>query len=205
MGHAPHQALRQGGCAAVAARPAAPSPLSLGSGATRVATRPCRTWPWARWCGGRPAPPGPPPQRRACRSCPSGVARPGPAGQPRPPPRRRRPGGAGCQRHSCPCLRSDAAQLTEPMHPGQQLPVAGAGGRELLGAKQAAVGVDHCGDMDILVRVDPADDIDGPRCCHCDHPAALRGDDGPKLDASKAADTTVETAESTLAQAGVTA
>ena len=42
------------------------------------------------------------------------------------------------------------AHLAEAPHPGQELAVAGARGRELLRAKQAAIGVDHCRDVDIL-------------------------------------------------------
>lgn len=54
-------------------------------------------------------------------------------------------------------LDPDPLELTEAAHPAQQRPVAGAGGREGVGADYRAGLVDERGHMQILVGVDAAE------------------------------------------------
>jgi hypothetical protein len=56
-------------------------------------------------------------------------------------------------------LDAGAAEVTETLGPGQQLVVAGGGGREGGSGDLDTERGDHCGDVGILVRVDAEDDV----------------------------------------------
>ena len=61
-------------------------------------------------------------------------------------------------------LDPDPGQIAEAAQPAEQRAMARPSGRVLLGAQDRAVVVDDGGDVDVLVRVDPADDDDGHGC-----------------------------------------
>src|SRR5512132_4394012 len=61
-------------------------------------------------------------------------------------------------------LDPDQAHVTEAAQPADQGAVAGAGGGERLGPQQHPGGVEHGGDVQVLVGVDPADDNPAGRC-----------------------------------------
>lgn len=56
---------------------------------------------------------------------------------------------------------TDAADVAEGAHPGEQGAVAGAGGGERFGVQDVVVGVDHGGDVQVFVGVHAADDDAG--------------------------------------------
>ena len=54
-------------------------------------------------------------------------------------------------------LDPDPFDRTEAGHPRRQRPIPGSGRRERLHPEQTAVHVDHCGDVEVAVGVDPTD------------------------------------------------
>lgn len=73
-------------------------------------------------------------------------------------------------------LHPDGLNLTEIVEEGQQVAVAGRGGRERLGPQDLAEPVTRGGDVDVGVGVDTADDnLRGQ--CHSGHAGPLNADE----------------------------
>lgn len=86
-------------------------------------------------------------------------------------------------------LHSGTVQDAEGAGPGEELAVSGSGGRELLVSQQCAERGDHCGDVHVLVGVDPEDHVlRGLWCPLCGQGRLGHAGDGHAAPSSAGAD-----------------